>query len=187
MCRLLDRFIAHPDARERHEIIVNAPAAFVLKTALNFDMQSVSSVRGIFWLRAKILGAKSSKRRAPIGLVEELLGLGWGKLGEEPEHYFCAGAVCQPWHADVAFVAVPRQEFAAYAKPGWQHRHPDDPPAPPPGSSTSSLGPVALTLQLVRLLALEARTSILRRSRFPFTGVFNRRVRLALGNRHGDS
>ena len=119
MCNLLDTFLSHPDARERHEIIVDAPAALVLKTALNFDIQSIPSVRAIFWLRAKILGARTSGNRAPIGLIEELLGLGWGKLGEEPERYFCAGAICQPWQADVAFKAVGRGEFAAFAEPGW--------------------------------------------------------------------
>jgi hypothetical protein len=55
---ILDRFIPHPDVRERHEITIKAPAGFVLDVARNFDMQSIPMVRAIFWLRAKVLGGR---------------------------------------------------------------------------------------------------------------------------------
>ena len=52
------------------------------------------------------------------GIVEETRRLGWGTLEEETGRYFCAGAVCQPWLADVVFTSVPPNAFAGYADPG---------------------------------------------------------------------
>ena len=37
-----------------------APAALVLETARTFDLRSTPLVRAIFWLRARILGAKAA-------------------------------------------------------------------------------------------------------------------------------
>jgi hypothetical protein len=112
----LDQFVPRSDAGGRHEITVRAPAAPVLDVAKKFDMQSVPRVRAIFWLRAKMFG--SSKRARPAtGLVEEMLGLGWGRLAEEPGRYFVAGAACQPWQADVRFSPIAPEQFASYAEP----------------------------------------------------------------------
>jgi hypothetical protein len=112
----LDQFVPRSDAGGRHEITVRAPAAPVLDVANKFDMQSVPAVRAIFWLRAKMFG--SSKRARPAtGLVEEMLGLGWGRLAEEPGRYFVAGAACQPWQADVRFSPIAPEQFASYAEP----------------------------------------------------------------------
>lgn len=113
---VLDGFIPRPDAGHRHEITVRAPAALVLHVARNFDMQSISMVRAIFWLRAKLLGART--RATPrTGLVADMLGLGWGCLAEDPGHLFVAGAACQPWLADVVFSPIAPEKFAAYAEP----------------------------------------------------------------------
>jgi hypothetical protein len=114
--RLLDRFIPHPDIRERHQITIRAPAGFVLQLARDFDMQSIPLVRAIFGLRARLLGAKVVPRR-PAGLVAEMLGLGWGRLAEQPERFFVAGAVCQPWQPNVTFQAIAPERFAGFAEP----------------------------------------------------------------------
>jgi hypothetical protein len=114
--KLLDRFIPHPDVRERHEITIRAPAGFVLHWACNLDIQSIPLVHGIFWLRAKLLRAKVVPRR-PAGLVAEMLGLGWGRLAEQPERFFVAGAVCQPWQANVTFRTIAPERFADFADP----------------------------------------------------------------------
>jgi len=114
---LLDPFIPNPDVRSRQEIVVRAPAGVVLDVARGFDMQSIPGVRAIIWLRGRVLGATAHRGRAPIGLVGEMLGMGWGRLAEERDRYFVAGAACQPWRADVVFSPIPPERFAAFADP----------------------------------------------------------------------
>jgi hypothetical protein len=114
---LLDRFIPRPDRRERHEIRVRAPAGLVLDTARGFDMLSIPLVRMIFDLRGRVMGAQAPPPREPRGFVEETLGLGWGILDEQPGRHIVAGAVCQPWLADVKFRSVPPERFAEFAEP----------------------------------------------------------------------
>jgi hypothetical protein len=113
---LLDRFIAHPDIRERFETTIRAPAPLVMQVAADFDMQSVAPVRWIFRLRDTLLGTHSSER-SPQGILEETRRLGWGTLDEQAGRFVVCGARCQPWLADVKFTAVPPEEFANYAAP----------------------------------------------------------------------
>lgn len=113
---LLDPFIPDPDVRERHQVRVRAPAALVDEVAREFDMQSVPLIRGIFWLRTKLLGA--SEAPAPgAGLVAATRSYGWGVLLDSPGEAYVSGAACQPWLADVVFSAIPPEAFAAYAEP----------------------------------------------------------------------
>jgi hypothetical protein len=113
----IERFVPRPDVRERHEITIRAPAALVYEVAHGFDMQSIRAVRGIIWLRGKILGARRGEERVPRGLVAETLAMGWGRLAEEPGRYYVAGAVCRPWEADVAFTPVAADRFERFAEP----------------------------------------------------------------------
>lgn len=113
---MLDPFIPRPDVRERHEITINAPARLVMEAARDLDIQSVATVRVIFWLRAKALGARKVTRR-PQGLIADMLAMGWERLAEEPGRFFIAGAACQPWKADVVFSPIPSGEFASFAEP----------------------------------------------------------------------
>ncbi len=112
----LDAFIPHPDVRERHAATVRASAEFVFDVARQFDMQSIPAVRAIFWLRGPFMGAKPRPRQ-PKGLIDETRELGWGCLADEPGRLFVAGAVCQPWQADVVFTPLPATQFAAYGEP----------------------------------------------------------------------
>ena len=43
--------------------------------------------------------------------------MGWGRLEEEPGRRFVAGAVCEPWNADVVFRPVSPGGFASFAEP----------------------------------------------------------------------
>ena len=113
----LDRFLPEFDVRERHVIMVRAPAPLVLDVAHDFDPESIPSVHAIFWLRAKALGARTERPPLPKGLVPWTLEMGWGALAEEPGRLFVAGASCQPWKADVVFTPIPPDEFASYAEP----------------------------------------------------------------------
>ena len=118
MDSLLDRFVPGPDVRERFEITVRAPAGVVMEVATRFDMQSPLLVRAIFRLREALLRSAPHSPRAPRGILDETTRLGWGLLAEEPGQWVACGARCQPWLADVKFVAIPPENFARYAEPG---------------------------------------------------------------------
>jgi len=114
----LDAYIPRPDVRDRHETVVRAPADTVLDLARSFDMESIPLVHAIFWLRARILRSKRTEAERPRGLnTEALRAMGWGLLEEIPGRLFVAGAVCQPWLADVTFTPIPAETFASYAEP----------------------------------------------------------------------
>ncbi|HEX5638983.1 MAG TPA: hypothetical protein VFX81_04210 [Burkholderiaceae bacterium] len=113
---LLDRFIAHPDVRERFETTIHAPAPLVMQVAMDFDMQSIFAVRWIFRLRERLLGARAGARR-PQGILDETRSLGWGVLDEHAGRFIVCGARCQPWRGDVKFIAIAPVAFAAYAEP----------------------------------------------------------------------
>lgn len=114
---LLDRFIPKPDVRERFEITIRAPAALVLRTAAEFDMQSLPAVKAIFRLRELLLGAGPHEARRPQGIVEETRSLGWGLLAEEPGRHMACGAHCRPWLAEVRFTAIDPERFAQWSEP----------------------------------------------------------------------
>jgi len=112
------RFIGEADVAERHEILVRAPAPLVFEVAEHFDMQAIPGVRAIFWLRSVVLraGTRDSWRK-DRGLVAETAAMGWGSLLHEPGRLYVAGAVAQPWLADVRFTSVSADDFAAFAAP----------------------------------------------------------------------
>lgn len=116
MQSVLDEFIPRPLVRERHEVIVAAPADIVFDTARDFDLLSVPIVRAIFRLRAMLMRAAQPPRRW-TGLVAETRSLGWGTLVEVPDRLHVAGAVCQPWVGNVVFTPVPPERFASYSQP----------------------------------------------------------------------
>jgi hypothetical protein len=113
----LDVFIPEPDIRERFGIRIKAPAALVFEAGTEIDLQSLSSVRWIFRLREKLMGAAPPPPRQPQGMLRELLGLGWGVLVDQPGRLIVGGAACQPWKADVVFHPIPADRFASYDEP----------------------------------------------------------------------
>ena len=114
----LDRFIPHPDVRERFEISIRAPAGLVMDVASNFDMQSPPLVRAIFRLRENVMRSGPHAPRRPQGLLDEMQALGWGRLTEERGRLVVFGARCQPWLANVTFTALNADDFEAYAESG---------------------------------------------------------------------
>jgi hypothetical protein len=85
--------------------------------ARGFDIRSVPIVRSIFWLRERALGARPDARWRGAGLVADMQAIGWEPLADESD-LFIAGAVCQPWQADVLFRSIPAERFASFAEPG---------------------------------------------------------------------
>ncbi len=112
----IDEFIPEFDVRERFERRIEAPPEVVMRTAYDFDMQSIWLIRAIVNARKIVLGGTWEKRR-PRGLVEETRELGWGTLAEKPGRLLICGAVCQPWFGDVKFTAIPPEDFAGYNEP----------------------------------------------------------------------
>jgi hypothetical protein len=88
----------------------------VMRTAYDFDMQSIWLIRTIVNVRKFILGGTPEDRRS-MGLVEETRKLGWGTLIEVQNELLVCGAVCQPWFGDVKFTPIPSEQFALYAAP----------------------------------------------------------------------
>lgn len=115
MQAILDQFIPKFDIHERFERRVNAPPEIVMKTAYEFDMQSIWLIWLIVNARKLILGG-TYERRGRIGMVEETRQLGWGTLVEESGQLIC-GAVCQPWFGDVTFTPIATEKFRDYSEP----------------------------------------------------------------------
>jgi hypothetical protein len=107
------------EVAERHHIRVEAPAAVALAAARGMDLQAAPVVRTIIRAREVILGATPDDRPRPRGLLNEVLSLGWGVLAEIPEREVVVGAVTRPWEANVTFRALPPEQFAAFAEPGY--------------------------------------------------------------------
>lgn len=119
MCKteaLLDRFVPVAEVRERHTIIIRAPAAQVMDVARNFQIESIWIVRMLFRLRARLMGERVHRTEQRLGLVEQMLGIGWQLLAEDPDHYLVAGAACRPWQVEPGFTPV-KGDFALFAQP----------------------------------------------------------------------
>jgi len=112
----LDDFIPVWDVRERHAVMVRAPARLVFQVATEFDLQSLVLVRTIFSLRDRLLGTTAAEPKRQ-GFLDEMRELGWGCLIERPGTLYVAGAVCQPWMADVVFAPVAPHRFKDFDEP----------------------------------------------------------------------
>ena len=115
---LLDRFMPEYDVVERHSITIAAPAADVLESAQQQNLLDQPLVAAIFKARELALGAAPDDRLHPRGLLGTMQSLGWGVLAERPGREVIVGAVTRPWEANVAFQAIPPEQFAAYHTPG---------------------------------------------------------------------
>lgn len=113
---LLDRFVPVADVRERHTINIQAPAALVMDVARTFQLESIWIVRTLFRMRARLMGEPATLTERRIGLVEQMLSIGWQRLAEDPAHYFVAGAACRPWEVEPGFTPV-AGDFAGFAQP----------------------------------------------------------------------
>jgi hypothetical protein len=109
-------FIAEPDVRESHSIVVHAPAALVFETACHADLESVWLVRAIFGVRGVLMRDTRVPRQARR-LVAEMLSLGWGVLHYEHDRTLVMGASAQPWKANVTFDPIPPEAFATFKEP----------------------------------------------------------------------
>jgi hypothetical protein len=96
-----------------------APPDITLSAAADTDLEQSPVVRAIFRARELVLGSKNDAVARPRGLLAQLTSLGWGILAETPGREIVAGAVTQPWLANVVFRALPPDEFRAFQEPGY--------------------------------------------------------------------
>ena len=115
----LDRFMPVYDVVERHRIAVAAPADLTLLAAGEADLTQSPAVRAIFKAREIVLGAERDAVLRPHGLLALTTSLGWAVLDAVPGREIVVGAVTRPWEANVVFRAIPPDEFAAFAEPGY--------------------------------------------------------------------
>ena len=116
---LLERFMPRYDVVERHRIRVAAPAHVTLEAAKQQDLLRSGVTRAIFAARETILGASPLEPEPPRGLLAATQAMGWGVLADVPGREIVMGAVTRPWEANVTFRALPPDEFAAFAEPGF--------------------------------------------------------------------
>ena len=116
---LLDRFMPVYDVVERHHIQIAAPAAITLAAAKEQDLFHLPLVHLIFKARELVLGASPETGPQPVGLMAQVLALGWGILADEPGREIVVGSVTKPWEPNPTFRALPRDEFAAFCDAGF--------------------------------------------------------------------
>lgn len=116
---LLDTFMPVYEVVERHAIEVDAPASVTLGAARDADLEASPLVRAIIRTREIVLGAGPVDRRAPAGLIADMQAIGWGVLADVPDREVVAGAFTKPWEPNVTFHALPPDQFAAFAEPGY--------------------------------------------------------------------
>jgi hypothetical protein len=116
---LLDGFMPEYEIAERHHVRVKASSEVTLLAARMLNLQKSAIVRAIFRARELFLGARASDRARPVGLLAEMLSIGWGVLVESPGREVVVGAVTQPWLADVVFRALSPETFRGFREPGY--------------------------------------------------------------------
>ena len=116
---LMDRFMPECEVSDHHARRVHAPAALTFAAACDSELGESPIVEAIFKARELIFGRPVHEVTATGGLVEEIKAMGWGVLAEIPDREIVFGAVTQPWTSDVKFRAVPPEQFAAFAEPGY--------------------------------------------------------------------
>ena len=112
-------FIAHPYVRDHHEIEIAAPADLVFFDATRLNLQSLPIVRAIFRTRAWFMGDTLEPPAKPLGLVAEMMVLGWGLLAHTPCRTIVMGAAARPWTRNVTFRTIPSHKFAAFDEPDY--------------------------------------------------------------------
>jgi hypothetical protein len=83
------------------------------------ELHEQAILRAIFKTRELVLRARADDRSQPRGLLAATLALGWGVLAQIADRQIVVGAVTRPWEPNVTFRALPPDEFAAFAEPGF--------------------------------------------------------------------
>jgi hypothetical protein len=105
----LATYVPEPEVTERHRKMIDASPEATFTAVNQIELRESKVVRLIF----------EPADALPRPFIEQIKALGWGVLEETPGREIAFGAVCKPWEGDVKFRAVPAEEFAAFAEPGY--------------------------------------------------------------------
>ncbi len=119
---LLDDALATYDVSLAEHTVVRAAPEVTFAAARDLDFLRVRTPLLVtaMWIRG--LPAKLSHREEavpPALVLSEATMPGWVLLGERPGQEIAFGAVGVFWHPQIAWHDVPREEFAAFAEPGF--------------------------------------------------------------------
>jgi hypothetical protein len=115
----LATYIPEPEVTERHRKMIDASPEAAFAAVNQVELTESKVVRLIIETRTLVMGGKEPADALPRPFIEQIKALGWGVLEETPGREIAFGAVCKPWEGDVKFRAVPAEEFAAFAEPGY--------------------------------------------------------------------
>lgn len=112
-------FIPRPYVCERHEIDIAAPADLVFHDATRLNLQALPLVNAIFRMRAWLMGDIIEPPARPMGLLADMMVLGWGLLAEQPCRTVVMGAATRPWTRNVTFRPIDPAAFASFDEPDY--------------------------------------------------------------------
>ena len=101
---LIDRFMPSFDAREHHQVRLDAPASATLAAAKAMRFDDSRIVRAIFKGRELVMGSEPTAS-FDKGLYEATVAMGWGVLADVPDRELVMGAVTKVWLANPVFRA----------------------------------------------------------------------------------
>ncbi|HYK52630.1 MAG TPA: hypothetical protein VEV38_03785 [Candidatus Eremiobacteraceae bacterium] len=117
----LDHFMPVYEVDEQQQVAVNAPWTNTFAAECRMDLQDSAIIRSVIEDRARLLGATPDPRASGESgaFVAQAISYGWGVLAEDPGHEIILGSVSQPWESNVAFQALPPDEFEGYRSAGY--------------------------------------------------------------------
>ena len=118
---MIERYMPAYDVRDFHELRVRAPVDTAYDELRSVNLERSWIIRTLFGLRtlpARIMGKAPPPQKYGT-FLEQALAIGWVILEETPGRDLVAGAVTQPWVANVRFRGLPANEFVQFAEPGF--------------------------------------------------------------------
>jgi hypothetical protein len=121
---LIDKYMPSFDVRHYADVRFDAEPGQVYAALRALDLEKSWIVRLLFTLRmlpARILDKPPAPERSSVQrtFLESALKMGWVILEEVAGQELVAGAVTQPWVANVIFRGLPPDEFVRFEEPGY--------------------------------------------------------------------
>jgi hypothetical protein len=121
---LLDRYLPAYDVVLTEHLVVEAPPAAVFAAARSFDFlttdaKMVTALMSLRTVPARLSGRPTATPSTLMLATDADILPGWVNLGETPGRELVFGAVGTFWKADIEWLDVPAEKFAAFAEPGW--------------------------------------------------------------------
>lgn len=111
MSSAINEYMPRFDVRERHRVIVNAPADAVFAAVRSVDLRDSPVISWLFRLR-ELPGSLSGRRRRRLGLdIDGLLRSGFVLLEKRAGDEILLGLVAKPWTPAGGIQRVTAEEF----------------------------------------------------------------------------